>query len=60
MDITYGVGSALDGWHVDMVVHLFGWPIICLNVMITDGKHCTQSLMRCMAVVLPPPSHALH
>jgi hypothetical protein len=27
MDITYGVGYTLDGWHVDMVVHLLGWPI---------------------------------
>jgi hypothetical protein len=27
MIITYGVGFILDEWHVDMFVHLFGWPI---------------------------------
>ena len=34
MNITYGVGSTFDGWHVDLVVHRLGWPI---NVLITDG-----------------------
>jgi hypothetical protein len=26
MIITYGVGSISDEWHVDMMIHLFGWP----------------------------------
>jgi hypothetical protein len=57
MSITHGIGSAPVHWHVIMITHLFAGRYAWYKRLCFDNTVLSQ-LIQCVAVVIPPPSHA--